>query len=263
MTANVPHRWLQPFFSDREIHNPTRAERVFREALMRFAEESFNSKNPPPYKLTKNTIILHPFWRDYFKRNMQIVRCWALWHWTNYLQARNPNIPAVANKIGFPESRGQWGEEREFWKEVIEKTSDVIRCIYSGGPLHPQGFHLDHYVPWSFIGHNRPWNVIPASKEANVQKSDSLPHNKYFRDFVTLQHTALTTWHQHFPCRFPDVTEAYRVDLKLTSEQLTDVNRLNEALMRTIYPLIEAAKNSSFKGDWLYEPTLKTSSLTS
>ena len=45
---------------------------------MRFAEESFYTQNPPPYKLTDKTIILHPLWRDYFKRNMKIVWCWAL-----------------------------------------------------------------------------------------------------------------------------------------------------------------------------------------
>ena len=41
MTANVPHRWLRPFFTERKIHNPTRAEKVVREALIRFVEESF------------------------------------------------------------------------------------------------------------------------------------------------------------------------------------------------------------------------------
>ena len=262
MTANVPHRWLRPFFAERKIHNPTRAERVAREALMRFAEKSFDTRNPPPYKLTDEAIILHPVWRDYFKRNMEIVWCWALWHWTNYLQARNPNIPAVANKIGFPESRRQWKGEREFWREIISKVPGGIRCIYSGDPLDLHNFHLDHYVPWSFIGHNRSWNVIPSTENANVQKSDCLPHDRYFESFVALQHTALTAWDRHFPRRFREITEAYRVDLQLTSEQLTDPNRLKEALARTIAPLIETAKNNSFESNWLYKRALGTSLLT-
>ena len=262
MTANVPHRWLRPFFTERKIHNPTRAEKVVREALIRFVEESFDTQNPPPYKLTEKTIILHPLWRDYFKRNMKIVWCWALWHWTNYLQARNSNIPAVANKIGFPESRGQWKGEQEFWRGIMEKTPGGIHCVYSGDPLHPWDFHLDHYVPWSFIGHNRSWNVIPATEEANAQKRDSLPHEKYFQPFVEFQHTALTIWNRHFQRRFREITEAYRVDLQLTSEQLTDPNKLKEALIRTIAPLMETAKNNAFESDWLYDRTSKISLLT-
>ena len=259
MTTNVQHRWLQPFFAKRRIHNPTRAEKVFREAMMRFASESFEGENPPPYKLTEKSIVLHPLWRDYFKRNMEIVRCWVLWHWTNYLQARNPNTPAIANKIGFPQSRGQWKGEREFWQEIIKKAPDGIRCIYSGEPLHAQDFYLDHYVPWSFIGHNRSWNVIPATGKANAQKRDNLPHAKYLRPFMDLQHTALTTWNQHFRRRFRELTEEYRVDLQLTAEQLIDRKRLTEALARTIAPLIETAKNNSFESDWLYAPSQETS----
>ncbi len=259
MTANVPHRWLQPFFAKRRIHNPTRSEKAFREAITRFARESFDGESPPPYKLMGESIVLHPLWRDYFKRNMEIVRCWALWHWTNYLQARNPNTPAIANKIGFPESRGQWKGEREFWREVIRKAPDGVRCIYSGEPLHARDFYLDHYIPWSFIGHNRSWNVIPATREANAQKRDNLPHGRYLRPFSELHHTALTTWHQDFHRRFREITEEYRVDLQLTAEQLLDRNRLTEALTRAIAPLIETAKNNSFEGDWLYAPASETS----
>ncbi len=252
MKGKVPHRWLNPFFSGRKIDNPTRKESTVREAITQFAKEAFDTKTPPPYMLKENMIVLHPLWQDYFKRNLKIVRCWALWHWANYLQARNPHIPAVANKIGFPESRGRWNGERDFWRTIIEKVPNEAYCIYSKELLDSRNFHLDHYIPWSFVGHNRPWNVVPVSEKANERKGDNLPHDKYFPDFIDLQNKALGIWQKHAPNKFKVVIEAYRVDLQLTSQQLIDQNKLAEALSRTIPPIIETAKNNLFESDWCY-----------
>lgn len=251
MTAKVPHRWLQPFFGDEEINNPTRAERVVKEATTRFAEQRFNTANPPPYKLSKNGIVLHPRWHGYFRRHAKILRGWILWHWTNFLQARNPNIPAIANKIGFPESRAVWQKEPEFWRRVLKCAPD-LRCIYSGKQLTAD-FALDHFVPWSFIGHNRPWNVAPVNPSANSQKSDSLPHTKYLLPFAKFQSGAMEIRARHFPNSFEKLTEAYYADLKLPQADLTNAQKLQDALIKTITPLMDIAKNNGFKHNWIYQ----------
>ena len=41
--------------------------------------------------------------------------------------------------------------------------------------MRPKNFQLDHYLPWSFVGHDRLWNLVPVSAEANRQKGDRLP----------------------------------------------------------------------------------------
>lgn len=248
----VPHRWLRPFFGERQIHNPARREAVVRSAIVQFSKEVYDTDNPAPYKLVGEAIILHPLWHDYFKRNLKIVRCWALWHWTNYLQTNNPNIPAIANKIGFPESRAQWSGEREFWQMVIEKAPNGMHCIYSGKRLNAKNFHLDHYVPWSFVGHNRPWNISPVTEHANEKKGDRLPHDNHFSDFIALHSKALKLWKQHASYRFKSVIEAYCADLQLTSKQLVEPGKLNKALRRTIPPIMEIAKNNFFEPDWRY-----------
>jgi len=251
MQNHVPHRWLRPFL-DGTIDNPKSVESIAREAIMRFAKKAYDSAQPPPYKLEGGSIVLHPLWRDYFQRNMCIVRGWTLWHWTNYLQAKNPNIPAIATKIGFPESREQWHGERDFWQAIIENAPSKIHCLYSGDLLSAQNFHLDHYIPWSFVGHNRPWNIAPVTEKANEQKGDRLPHGDYFPKFVALHNQAIEIWKKHAPNRFNTVTEAYRVDLQLTSNQLGDGKSLVVALKRTIPPILETAKNNSFESDWRY-----------
>ena len=252
MRQKVPHRWLQPFFDQEKPLNPTRTESVVRRAITQFAEKAYETREPPPYKLGDGVICLHPLWRDYFKRNASIIRGWCLWRWAHYLRARNPNIPSIVNKIGFPESRGQWQQEQKFWQMVIERAPRKVRCLYSKNVLDPANFHLDHYIPWSFIGHNRPWNIAPVTQEANVKKGDKLPHHKYFPDFLSLQKQAIRTWKKHAPGRFAPIVEAYRVDLQLTKSQLVQPTPFGVALKRTMLPIIETAKNNDFESGWRY-----------
>ena len=53
---------------------------------------------------------------------------------------------------------------------------------------------LDHFIPWSFVLHDRMWNLVPVSKSINSSKSDLLPPlEKYLDSFIDLQFTAYTT----------------------------------------------------------------------
>ena len=250
----VSHRWLHPFClkQGKKDRKELKTESKVRREIMQIAKDSFYSHSPPPYKLTDNSLILHPHWRNYFKKNIVILRAWGLWNWTSYLQKCNPNIPAINNKIGFPESREQWQGEPEFWGKVMEKTTEGLFCIYSGEKLEPNQFELDHYVPWSFIGHNRPWNIVPVHKLANAGKGDQLPHVNYLNHFVNMHHNALNIWHRYFPRDHKKMVEAYCLDLQLTFDNLTNKDKLSKALIRTILPIIEVAKNNSFKSDWFY-----------
>ena len=254
LLAKVPHRWLRPFFAEKLTEKlrgvQGRTESNVREATQTIAARAFAGKNPPPYKLGATGIVLHPIWQSYFKRNMPIIRGWALWHWTNYLQNLNPNIPAIAGKIAFPDSRMQWGDARDFWAMVVGKQK--WQCIYSGATLTPRNFHLDHYVPWNFIGHNRPWNLIAVSAHANESKGDKLPHETYFADFAKAHNAAIEIWRQTSSGRFKGVIESYQADLQLTNAQLAQPKAISIALKRTVAPIIETAKNNNFTSDWRY-----------
>lgn len=248
----VPHHWLTPFRRLLCAHGPPGRVDDKRAELNQLAEQAYNGERPMPYRFVGNGIELHPRWHDYFRRNMPVLKDWALWHWTNYLQARNPNIPAVANKIGFPESRNALNEERKFWNRVI-RNADGIRCIYSDEPLQVGGYALDHYVPWTFVGHNRPWNLAPVTPASNAQKSDRLPHADYLESFIALHQTAIKTRNLHFQNQFTGtLVDAYCVDLQLTAKQLVAPGELHAALKRTMLPLIQIARNNSFEGDWRY-----------
>ncbi len=76
------------------------------------------------------------------------------------MQKRNPNTPEIARKLFMPSKRDSLKSQTNYWSQVL--THQQLRCIYSGQPLTPQRFSLDHYLPWSFVAHDQLWNLIPT-----------------------------------------------------------------------------------------------------
>ena len=258
LTRFVPQQLLSPFFK----HDLAQFQKSHARAkeIRRLAAIKFNEKNPPPYRIESSGnphIELHPLWQKYFTHHNGIVRGWTLYHWINYLQARNPHTPAIINKIAHPETRDQITAERAWWRVIIAHT-DKINCIYSGTPIKAgDSFHLDHYIPWSFIGHNRLWNLIPVTQEANVRKQDNLPKSeKYFDRFVKTQHRALSIY-ANAPHR-SKIAEAYIEDLKIHSLP-PSLAELRKKYNLVIPPLMALAKNNGFSTDWDYDRATKKS----
>ena len=167
-----------------------------------------------------------------------------------YEKARNPYVPSIVNKIIRPETREQQTQERQWWRAIIRHIGGM-RCIYSGETIHAtDSFDLDHFIPWSFIGHNRLWNLIPATKNANLRKSDSLPNmEKYYDRFINTQYRALKA--NATLKRNNKIVNAYTEDLKITLP--TARKNLHTAYNTVIPPLITLAKNQGFAGDWDFD----------
>jgi hypothetical protein len=175
---NVPHWFLTPWIksdSKREIY-----------AL------SQNGYNDPPYALYDDFILLQPSWVAYFKRYSGLLRGFCYWHLTLFLQARNPNVPDVPNKLIRPEKRGSLLEhKRKFWDIVIREMGGV-HCIYTGKRLHVGDYAVEHFVPHAFVAHDQMWNLIPADPSFNSSKSDKLPPlDVYFDPFFGVQYSAV------------------------------------------------------------------------
>ncbi len=254
----VPQQWLTPFVRDTE-KMPVRSDAVavkIRETAAILAE----SGNPPPYRFASNRrgadIVVHREWHGYFIRNYPIVRGWALFKWINFLQSRNPNTPGIITKIAQPEKRAQLTKEREWWRAMIGRM-DGFECIYSGARItESDDFALDHYVPWSFVGHNCIWNLIPAAERANIKKSDRLPSmEKYFDRFIKLQQKALAAYNNCAAKKrgWKDIVDSYAGDLRVDINSPPSAQELSEAYYKVIPPLIALAKSQGFPSDWDYE----------
>lgn len=251
LVALPPYRFLTPFFGD-QLRNLSAAARHRRIAAL--ADRDFRSDSPPLYRFTQDSrsIELHPSWAAYIRDNLEILRGWALWHWCDYLQGRNPNTPAIARKLARPAAAGLT-KQREFWRWVIGARAGQVRCIYSGQPLRAQDFAVDHYIPWDFIGHDNLWNLVPARPEANSSKSNRLPHPRYLPQLVQTQHLALATLRGSGRTQWESLMECYTTDLRLpTTDPVPPPGDLQRAFSQVALPLLQLAENQGFESGWAW-----------
>ncbi|MDY6781782.1 MAG: HNH endonuclease domain-containing protein [Cyanobacteriota bacterium] len=254
----VPFRLIRPFF-ERELRGlSTKKDSQIEKRIPELAKEGFENYKPlyrfnsTLYKNCK-VILIHPDWLSYLEQNYSIVRGWTSWQWLNYMQSRNPSVPSISSKLFPPQQRDSLSEQTKYWKRIIKNAE--IRCIYSGIVLNSSNLSLDHYLPWSFVAHNRLWNLIPTIASVNSAKSNNIPAIVYFDRFVQNQHEGLTI---HKKIReqldWNKVTESYLVDLKVSSrDDLLNLEALRNAYQTVLIPLMALAENQGFATEWKYK----------
>lgn len=254
MNRYVSYRFIRPFFAQE-----TRKLKDYdvNQTIINLANNQFDSKKPlycfnAEDQRNCTAIILHPDWIQYLEENYTIVRGWASWEWLNYMQQRNPSTPNVVNKLFMPQERDSLNNQTKYWKTILEHRE--IECIYSKIKLDKKEISLDHYLPWSFVAHDQLWNLIPTTKSVNSSKSNNLPSEKYFRDFVKLQHLGLTIYKQNVSQKIwsKDI-ESFVADLKVNqADDLLNLEILINAYTTTLQPLISLATMQGFSPNWVY-----------
>ncbi len=244
----VPHRILRPFFAAETSGLP---DQIVNHEVCKLAAKLFDERRPLfRFDNSEECILLHPDWIAYLKQNQGIIEGWALWHWADYMQRRNPGIPAVTRKLLPPDKRESLNAQRSFWKTAIDKTD--IRCIYTGKKLD-RGYELDHFLPWRFVVHNQLWNLIPADSQANSCKSDQIPCEKYIDRLAETQSAALSIARDSLSSKkWEKEVEPYTTDLFICADQTLDYEELNSAYHKTLKPLMAIAKQQGFQSGWTY-----------
>lgn len=247
----VPFRLIRPFFK-RELQGLQ--DPVVNQRIEFLSREHFETRKPLfCFDQNCQAIIVHPEWASYIKTNYPIVRAWVSWEWLEYMQRCNPNVPAVANKLFPPQHREPLTAQTSYWKLVLQHTN--VQCIYSKETLKPDNISLDHYLPWSFVAHNQLWNLIPTIPAVNSAKSNNLPSERYFDDFVTIQHLGLTISRKQMTEKnWNKYIEPYIADLKFSDkDDLLKYESIKRAYKSTLKPLISLAASQGFMADWSYK----------
>lgn len=164
LTINVPYRFLSPW-----INYTCDTDVIAR---------SHTFENGCLYAIHKDNkdffITMNPIWDKYLNDYYGILTDFIHWNLTLFLQARNPNIPNIPNKLHRPLERSSLNKQHKFWDEVL-KIGGKLHCIYTGRVIVPGDYVVDHFLPWSFVAHDQLWNLIPADNSINSSKSDCLP----------------------------------------------------------------------------------------
>jgi hypothetical protein len=131
-------------------------------------------------------------------------------------------------------------------------SAEPLRCVYSGLPIDPSRFDVDHFLPWSFVCHDAPWNLVPAIPGVNPSKGNRLPSKAYLDDMIGIQHRGLVTaMGSGFPRSLIEpVLKAFAGDLRVPGDRLLDREVLDEAYRRSIVPLLDLAAGVGFRTEW-------------
>jgi hypothetical protein len=249
----VPFRLIRPFFTQETRHLK---DSEVNQSILKLANNSSITITPLYHfdaDLLKNCqgIIFSTAWAEYIEENFTFVHAWASWQWLQYMQSRNPSTPNIVNKLFIPQQRSSLSQQTKFWKSFLEHQPS--RCIYSHQLLSPDNLSLDHYLPWSFVAHDQLWNLVPVIATVNSYKSNKLPSNTYFPQFVDLHYLALATNHEKLPKQtWNKAVESYITDLNLSSDALLEKEQLFNAYESTIKPLVTLAKKQGFSDNWVY-----------
>jgi 5-methylcytosine-specific restriction endonuclease McrA len=251
----VPYRLIRPFFS-KELKN--KKEGIVNQTILQLAAKEFVGSNPPLYRLVVNDhrqlehIEIHPRWRDYLLTHFEIIDGWRRWHWSNYLQRRNPSALNVILKLEKPSrSTKKLNELRKIWRNMQIADEESIRCTYSNNLIEVSGIVVDHFIPWNYLGHDQSWNLCPTIQSINSKKSDKLPRQYYLKSLALIQHNTLT-WMKKTQSqkRWEIFSEDYITSLQISEDKLLNKFEFDKALERTISPHYVLAMNMGFETDW-------------
>ena len=243
LLENVPFWFQTPW-----IETKSKQER---DKKLEMIARSRNMENDCLYSLSgwgEGLIVtINPKWNKYLNTNYEILRDFTLWNLSLFLQAKNPNVPNISNKLLRPESRESLTKQKKFWNKVIE-LGGSLHCIYTNRKLVKNKYDLDHFIPWNFVSHNQNWNLIPADGSCNSSKSDRIPDLDYFLPkMAAAQHNALRLYVPQSSNKDAVLDEYYALGVSPQElMSMSDEEFLN-TFRKTFSPLSQMAVNMGFK----------------
>jgi 5-methylcytosine-specific restriction endonuclease McrA len=250
----VPYRLLRPYFRD-ELKN--RPEQTINQAIFQLAEQRFTGFKPPLYRLVVNngqlvSIEVHQSWRDYLIAHFEVIDGWRRWHWANYLQRRNPTALNVMQKLEKPTRQThELNKMRAIWRDILSSDAQSIRCTYTNELLDAGDIVVDHYLPWSYVGHDQSWNLCPTTRSINSKKSNKLPNTTNLKNLASIQHKTLC-WMKALLSekKWELFAEDYVSSLQISQNKLLENSELERALEHALAPHYLLAQNMGFEVDW-------------
>jgi hypothetical protein len=248
----VPTRFLAPWFGNelRGIRDALKDAKI--KALARGSQRTLV---PSLYYLESShsheVLSMNEAWHAFLVENFAVIHSFGEHHLALYLQARNPHVPGVVNKLRAPTAR-QLNVAREFWQFVRDDFRRTGRAtafhdIYSERTLG-DSFCIDHFLPWSFVAHDLLWNLTPVELETNSSKSDMVPDlDIYLPRLGRLHFRAITTARKR-PKLLEDYIECFKQDA--TSLVALGETDFVEKYREVMVPQAQIAMNLGFQAGW-------------
>jgi hypothetical protein len=249
----VPTRFLTPWFDER-LRGTRDSQKDSR--IKTFAKRSQGTPIASPYFFDDGagaeSLLINDSWRTFLTENLGVVQSFAEHHFALYLQARNPNVPGIVNKLLAPTMR-QLRTARDFWLMVRnnfdrDRKIAQFKDIYSEHQLNDR-FSIDHFLPWSFVVHDLLWNLTPVEPTTNSIKNDLLPDLDLYLPLAKLHFAAIKFAKQN-PKVLEDYVDCFKQDCR-------DLLALGEdhfivKYREVILPQAQIAMNQGFQAGWRF-----------
>lgn len=141
----------------------------------------------------KEIISLNPNAHEFLRKNYRLLERALLAEWVLYLERANHGLPLLASKLSKEDAKR--GSLRKYQDTLQERSS---HCFYCNNHLESDGIHVDHFIPWSYIFDNNPWNLVLSCVNCNCDKGDALPAEKFI-DYLIERDDEYAKNHQYEP----------------------------------------------------------------
>lgn len=120
-------------------------------------------------------IRVNPHLMEFFHDNYKPLLCVVMWQWLKFLEKVNSGMPRLSEKL----DGSVFGPRNQNdYLQDLKMTGD--RCFYCNAGLKPGRYtHVDHFLPYDYIGNTDMWNLVLACQICNSTKSNKIPPECY------------------------------------------------------------------------------------
>ena len=197
LTNMVPYRALAGFFT--RVNQPVNWGSVRR--ITEYIQHFNRQVTILPYTLGNKSklnkeVHFNLEWMAMIQDNTVNILGWIQYEKVRWLQNNNPEVPGLIYKLApMDEKMRKLNHVRKLWQGVLD--CHEIRDVFTGKPVIPRKYDIDHFIPWSFVMNDELWNLMPMDSSLNSSKSNRLPMwDPFFERFAGNQFIMYSLIHE-------------------------------------------------------------------
>ena len=169
-TNRIKKRCFKDVIPRFQLVNKNREVAFFWYLSKEYGDKSGNARIYP-----NDGILINPAAVEFFRKNCVSLRNSVILEWVRFLEVMNFGTPNLVRKI---EADHKGPKDQHKFRKVLWSISN--KCFYCEEDLLlDKNTHVDHVIPYDYIGDTEMWNLVLACRECNCVKLDRLPPRRY------------------------------------------------------------------------------------
>jgi hypothetical protein len=205
------------------------------------------------YNINKqvNGIYFTNNWYEFIINNFKMIEDFTLYNLYKFVEKHNPEVSNISIRLWKPKAR-KLSRPTKLWKFYVKQHGN-FKTIFSNHIINElSSFSIDHYLPWSYITHDKLWNLHPENTGVNSSKSNHLPSNTYLINFCKLQYNFVQFLGNNFNEDLVDYNLLFNTNSKEILEMPEDI--FTDEMQGKFKSHIQIASNMGFAKDWELNP---------